>query len=73
MLLTQQLLTTHSVAFTLSPDCYKSTLVLDDGREVLITEEMVERACRAVESSFYPLHMPKQQENPPPRKLRLVL
>jgi hypothetical protein len=62
MLLTQQPLTAHSVVYTLNPDCYPATLVLDNGQEVCITDDMVERACRMLENSFYPFPLPTRYE-----------
>ncbi|MCP5424918.1 MAG: hypothetical protein H6970_07605 [Gammaproteobacteria bacterium] len=75
MLLTQQPPTTQSVVYTLDPECYPATLVLDNGQEIRITDEMVKHACRTLERSFYPLQIPApygSKVNRPCRKLTLV-
>jgi hypothetical protein len=48
----------HEVVYTVNPELYLSTLVMENGLEIVITDDMVERACGTLEHTFYPWHVP---------------
>ena len=45
MLLSKQLTARYIAAYTVSPELYISTLIMENGQEIVITDEMVEHEC----------------------------
>ncbi|MEE4376651.1 MAG: hypothetical protein V2J55_03950 [Candidatus Competibacteraceae bacterium] len=52
MLLSKELTATYIAAYTVSSELYISTLVLENGQEIVITDEMVKNEC-SIEDSIY--------------------
>ncbi|NJN45889.1 MAG: hypothetical protein HC808_04735 [Candidatus Competibacteraceae bacterium] len=60
MLLSKQSAAMHMAAYTVNPECFISTLIMENGQEIVITDEMVEYACNLLEDSFYPLQVAEE-------------